>query len=419
MNTISLRDPVVITGIGAIAAVGHGREAVWQGVRQGRSGVRKLRGIPHLPDDEFIGAAVDLPPNRDGRLKSIRLAEFAAREALDDARINWNFVDRDRFGCSASAVATDWSVCGDPTRFENLPGRVPWSHQFLPNSPVAYLGEKFGLYGPRLAHSTACASGLIGVLAAARSIQDGQCDIALAGAGDAIDALFAAGFKQMRVLAEHEDPTQACRPFDQGRNGFVLGEGAAMFVIERLSHALARRAKIYAEIRAGRMLAEAHHVTGLDAESDALNHLIAITLDRAGLDSSDIGHVNAHGTGTEQNDLVEMRAIRKSFAHAHDDLCVAANKSSLGHLVNAAGSIELAMTVLAMRDGFAPPTLNLTNPDPECTFDAMPLVGRTNRFQHALKLSVAFGGHLVAVALSRWNDAATGFGYPEERRMAA
>jgi 3-oxoacyl-(acyl-carrier-protein) synthase len=192
-----------------------------------------------------------------------------------------------------------------------------------------------------------------------------------------------------------------------------------MFVIERLSHALARRAKIYAEIRAGRMLSEAHHVTGLDADADALTHLIEITLDRAGLEPNDIGHVNAHGTGTAQNDLVEMRAIRKSFAQAHDDLCVTANKSSLGHLVNAAGSIELAMTVLAMRDGFAPPTLNLTNPDPECTFDATPLVGRKNRFQHALKLSVAFGGHLVAVALSRWNDAATGFGYPEEERRKA
>jgi 3-oxoacyl-(acyl-carrier-protein) synthase len=381
--------------------------------------VRKLRGIAGIPDDEFIGAAVDLPPSRDGRLKAVRLAERAAQEALDDARINWNTIDRDRFACAASAVVTDWSVIGDHSRMDEVPGRIPWSHQFLPNTPVAYLGQKFGLYGPRLAHSTACASGLIGVLAAARAIEDNQCDIALAGAGDAIDGLFAAGFKQMRVLAQHDDPTQACRPFDANRNGFVLGEGGAMFVIERLSHALARRAKIYAEIRAGRMLSEAHHVTGLDADSDALTHLIEITLDRAGLEPADIGHVNAHGTGTAQNDLVEMRAIRKSFAQAHEDLCVTANKSSLGHLVNAAGSIELAMTVLAMRDGFAPPTLNLTHPDPECTFDATPLVGRKNRFQHALKLSVAFGGHLVAVALSRWNDAATGFGYPEERRMAA
>jgi 3-oxoacyl-(acyl-carrier-protein) synthase len=241
----------------------------------------------------------------------------------------------------------------------------------------------------------------------------------LAGAGDAIDPLCAAGFRQMRVLAEHEDPQQACRPFDAKRNGFVLGEGAAMFVIERLSHALKRRAKIYAEIRCGKMLAEAHHVTGLDADADALAHLIDITLDGARLTPGDIGHVNAHGTGTEQNDLVEMRGIRRGLGRAADQVCVTANKAAIGHLVNAAGSIELAMTVLALRDGFAPPTLNLTQPDPECTFDCTPLVGRINRFQHALKISVAFGGHLVAVALSRWNDAATGFAYPEERRMAA
>ena len=186
-----------------------------------------------------------------------------------------------------------------------------------------------------------------------------------------------------------------------------------------MSHALSRGARIYSEIRCGKVLAEAHHVTGLDASADALAHLIDITLEGADWSREDVGHINTHGTGTEQNDLVEMRAIRRVFGESAEGICVTANKSCIGHLINAAGSMELAMTVMAMRDGFAPPTLNLTDPDPECTFDCTPLVGRVNHFQHALKISVAFGGHLVAMALSRWNDAATGFGYPEEHRRAA
>ena len=203
-----------------------------------------------------------------------------------------------------------------------------------------------------------------------------------------------------------------------------MGEGAGVLVVERLGHALRRGAKIYAEVAAGRMLAEAHHVTGLDAESDALTHLMQITLQSAELEPGDIGYINAHGTGTVQNDLAEMRAIRSVFGAQASDACVSATKSLVGHCINASGTVELGVTALAMRDGFAPPTAHHRDPDPECTFDCVPLVGRTNRFQHALKLSVAFGGHLVAVALSRWNDAATGFAYPAlesaqaERRAA-
>ncbi len=424
-QTISLREPIVITGIGAIASTGHDRESLWQAVRRGESGVGRIRGVVGIPDDEMIGAMVDIPaPNN--RLKQTLLVRHAGHEALQDASIDFDTVDRTRFASSVSAVMADWKFRDAHDGYydvtEQTAGEdVPWFHQWLPNTPAADAGEYFGLHGPRLAYSTACASGLIGVINAVRAIRDDQCDIALAGSGDSIDGLMAAGFQKMRALAHHDDPRQASRPFDSQRNGFVMGEGAAMFVVERLGHALARGAKIYAEIRSGKVLAEAHHVTGLDSSTESLSHLIDITLRGAKLEHADIGHINTHGTGTLQNDLAEMRAIRDSFGEGAKEICVAANKSCLGHMVNAAGSMELALTVLALRDGFAPPTLNLTDPDPECTFDAMPLVGKVNRFQHALKLSVAFGGHLVAMALSRWNDAATGFGYPDtdEYRKAA
>jgi 3-oxoacyl-(acyl-carrier-protein) synthase len=184
-----------------------------------------------------------------------------------------------------------------------------------------------------------------------------------------------------------------------------MGEGAAMFVLERLSHAQARGARIYAELVCGKLAATAHHVTSLDMESDCLAHLITDTLRSGGLAPHDISYINAHGTGTRQNDVAEARAIRTAMGRAAERLCVSANKSILGHLINAAGTVELAITTLAMRDGFLPPTLNLTNPDPECDLDCIPLVGRRNQVGTALKLSVAFGGTLAAVALRRWDNA--------------
>ncbi len=241
------------------------------------------------------------------------------------------------------------------------------------------MAREHDLRGPRLSNSTACASGTIAILKAVRAIRDDQCDIALAGSSEAIHPLFAAGFYSMGVLAKHDDPAQASRPFDADRNGFVMGEGAAMLVVERLSHARQRGASIYAEILGGRMLSDGRHVTSLDAGSDTLVELIDGALRTSGLTPHDISYVNAHGTGTKQNDVMETHGIRRALGRAADSICVSANKSMLGHLVNASGSVELALTALALRDGFAPPTLNLTNPDPECDLDCVPLVGRAGR----------------------------------------
>lgn len=409
-------EPIVISGIGIIASVGRDRESVWRAVRDGRSGVRRLDAFRGIPAGLVLGAEVDfsgLPP---GRMKVFPLSQIAAAEALDDAQVDAGSVDADRFGCFMNAHMGDTRYVDE--HLGRLPADysagAPWCDQFLPNTACVELANRFRLYGPRLTYSTACASSLVAVLSAVRAIRDGQCDMALAGGADAIDPLFAAGFRQMKVLAEGDDPRRACQPFDRNRHGFVLGEGAGMMVVERLSHAVERGVKVYAEIKACTALAEAHHVTGLDADSEALARLIKEALRKAGLQPGDVGYINAHGTGTEQNDLVEMRGIRRALGRAADEVCVSSLKSMLGHMINAAGGVELALTVMALRDGFAPPTVNLTDPDPELTFDCLPLVGRRRRFQHALKLSVAFGGHLVAIALSRWNEAATGFAYPAE-----
>ncbi|MBI2825375.1 MAG: beta-ketoacyl-[acyl-carrier-protein] synthase family protein [Planctomycetia bacterium] len=409
-------EPIVITGIGMIASVGRDRESVWRAVRRGQSGVRSLRGLEGIPDDLLIGAPVDVPVRQPGELKAITLLHITAAEALADSRVNLEGLDLDRFACAISGHMGDTGFVTEqhegPHHHRIDGAAVPWWQQWMPNTGCSSVANRYGLRGPRICHSTACASGLIDVLAAVRAIRDGQADIALAGSAEGFHPLFAAGFHRMGVLAQHEDPAQACRPFDSHRSGFVMGEGSGMFVVERLSHALARRARIYAQVAGGKMLAEAHHVTGLDEESAALERLITDTLVDARMVPDEVGYINAHGTGTQQNDVVETRGIRRALGSAADSIWVSATKSMLGHLVNAAGSVELAITALALRDGFAPPTMNLTDQDPQCDLDCIPLVGRAQRFESALKLSVAFGGHLAAVALRRWTDAETGFPYP-------
>ena len=415
-----LREPIVITGIGLIASVGATRERVWQAVQQGRSNFRFLRGLRGIPDDQFIGATVELEDTVPGRLKAISLVEIAAAEAVQDARLIPARVESEAFGCMISGNMGDtrWVDCQAGKITPQELAVMPWWEQWFPNSACTLIANRYGSLGPRLSHSTACASSLISIMSAVHAIRDGQCDIAIAGGADAIDPLFLSCFHQMRVLASDEDPSRACRPFDRTRKGLVFGEGSAVFVIERLGHALRRGASIYAEISATKSLAQAYHLTGLDADSDTLAYLISTSLEKAGLHPSEVGYINAHGTGTEQNDVAEALAIRAAFGEATNQVCVSATKSILGHMVNAAGAAELAITALALRDGFAPPTLNLYDPDPACSFDCVPLAGRASRFQHALKLSMAFGGHLVAVVLSRWNDKASGFAYPALRKAA-
>jgi 3-oxoacyl-(acyl-carrier-protein) synthase len=403
-STLPPNDRVVITGIGIITANGRGREAVWHAVQAGRSGVRRLTGLPGIPDGLMLGATADIDCEYPGQLKNIPLCRESAAEALEDSGLRLLACDRDRIGCSIGAHMGDSSyVVEQLGMWELLPaGKRPWHEQWFPNTSCASVAQHYDFRGPRLSNSTACASGTIAILKAVRSIRDGQCDIAIAGSSEAIHPLFAAGFHNMRVLADHEDPTQACRPFDANRSGFVMGEGAAMFVLERLDHALARRAAIYAEVLGGRMLSDAHHVTSLGEDCSTLVELITGTLRASRIAPHDLAYVNAHGTGTQQNDAMEARGIRLALGRAADSICVSANKSMLGHLVNASGSVELALTALALRDGFAPPTLNLTHPDPECDLDCVPLVGRERLLEHAIKLSIAFGGHLAAISLRRW-----------------
>ncbi|MBI3468923.1 MAG: beta-ketoacyl-[acyl-carrier-protein] synthase family protein, partial [Planctomycetes bacterium] len=264
----------------------------------------------------------------------------------------------------------------------------------------AVISSRYGLYGASLSTAAACATGLLAVIRAVECIHDGHCDVMFAGCADAsLDRFTVSGFRNMRVLAEGDNPAEALRPFDRQRRGFAIGEGAAMFVLESMSHAVARRAPIYAVVAAGISGGDAYHLTSLNPDPSNLAWQISKVLHRAGVSPDEVDYINAHGTGTVQNDLAEAQAIRTAFGPAAARVRLSAVKSMIGHLLTAAGGVELAITALAVRDGFVPPTINLTDPDPECGLDCTPLRGIAHPIRTALKLSIAFGGHFGAAVL--------------------
>jgi 3-oxoacyl-(acyl-carrier-protein) synthase len=398
-------DPIVITGIGIAASLGATREEVWQGVQAGKSGIRTINESDGIGSLQLPCGMVDWLERDPHTLKSIQLTQCVAAEALADANIDMEHVDRNRFACSISAQFGDIGYMYLPpeTRDDNPIGANGhcWWEQFLPCSATALVARQHDLRGPRLCHTTACASGLVSTLAAARMIQDDQADFALCGAADAIAEMVIAAFNRMGVLSSGPDPASACRPFDVTRSGFVMGEGAGMMVLEKRSTAMARGAQIYAEIAATQALCQAHHVTGLDSEAETLTTLIKRLVDRAGWGFRGPQYINAHGTGTEQNDRSELIAVRAALGDTANNVVMSSNKAVVGHLINAAGSIELALTAMAMRDGFAPPTMYLEQPETMGDIDCLPNWGVQGDIDRALKLSLAFGGHLVGMALRR------------------
>jgi 3-oxoacyl-(acyl-carrier-protein) synthase len=399
-------DRVVITGIGMVTSVGRDRESSWRAVKNGRNGVRQLIDVPGLPDGLLLAATVEDQPSDCRGDRNYPLALAAATEAIEDSDLDLKDVDRTR-------VAASYGTCGGPTpwmaaeiqRRERKTAPVEWWDNMYLASPAARVADDLDLLGPRMCNSTACATGTIAALNAYKAIRDGQCDKAVVYGAQTIHPILAAGFYNMRVLAKADDPAAACRPFDSNRSGFVMGEGGAALVLERLSDARARGARIYSEMLGGALVSDATHVTDLSVDSTPLTYLLGAMMKRARIAPRDVAYINAHGTGTKQNDAMETRGIRAAFGAAANDLCISTIKANLGHLVNAAGVLELAITAMALRDGFAPPTVNLTHPDPECDLDCVPLIGRRRKFDHAVKISIAFGGHLAAIALRRWNGA--------------
>ncbi|MGJ6961330.1 beta-ketoacyl-[acyl-carrier-protein] synthase family protein [Streptosporangium sp. G11] len=411
---------VVVTGIGVIAPGGVGREEFWNRIVDGKPAVRRVTAFDPSPFRSQVAAEVDFDPAGHGLTprevrrmdRFVQLAVACADEAVADSGLDLGAADPERAGVSlgsavgatitleeeyvvASDRGTDWEV--DHRHLK------PFLYQSLvPSSAAAELAVRFGLNGPAAVVSTGCTSGIDAIGRAYRLIQDGEADMMLAGASDApISPITVACFDAIRATSpSNAEPETASRPFDAGRKGFVLGEGAAVLVVEELGHARRRGARVYCEVTGYAARANGFHMTGLRPDGLELGRAIGHALDQAALNPEDIGYISAHGSGTKQNDRHETAAYKRSLGDHARRVPISSIKSVIGHSLGAIGAIEMAACALVLQRGVVPPTANLTTPDPECDLDYTPLVAREVTAGHALSAGSGFGGFQSAMIFS-------------------
>lgn len=412
---------VVITGIGVTAPGGVGAKNFWSLLTDGRTATRRISFFDPSPfrsqvaaEADFDAALLGLGPQEIRRMD--RAAQFAvvtAREAVADSGLEFDGLDPHRTGVTiGSAVGAtmgldeEYRTVSDNGRLDLVDHTyaVPHLYNYLvPSSFAAEVAWAVGAEGPSTVVSTGCTSGLDSVGYAAELIREGAADVMVAGAADApISPITVACFDAIKATTpRNDDPEHASRPFDGTRNGFVLGEGAAVFVLEELGAARARGAHIYAEIAGYATRSNAFHMTGLRPDGREMAEAIRVAMDEARLNPEDIDYINAHGSGTKQNDRHETAAFKHSLGSRAYDVPVSSIKSMVGHSLGAIGSIEIAASAMAMEHGAVPPTANLHTPDPECDLDYVPLTARDWQTDAVLSVGSGFGGFQSAIVLAR------------------
>jgi 3-oxoacyl-[acyl-carrier-protein] synthase II len=418
---------IVVTGVGAVSPLGCGVEVSWSRLLAGRSGLRLLPAkfgadlpvrvagiVPDKADDADGGFDPDSAVARKDQRKMDRFIQFAmvaAAEAIAQAR--WTPAGAQSLERTATVIAS--GIGGFPAIVEAVrttdqrgvrrlsPFTVP---SFLVNLAAGHVSIRYGYKGPIGAPVTACAAGVQAIGDAARLIRNGEADVAICGGAEAcIDLVSLGGFAAARALSTdfNDFPARASRPFDRDRDGFVMGEGAGILVIEELQHALARQATPIAELIGYGTTADAYHVTSGPEDGAGAARAMQLALRQAGLAPVDVQHLNAHSTSTPVGDSSELAAIRTVFG-TDRRIAISATKSATGHLLGAAGGLEAIFTVLALRDQIAPPTLNLENPDRLA--DGLDLVGgaaRSTPMAHAISNGFGFGGVNASIVLRRWS----------------
>jgi minimal PKS ketosynthase (KS/KS alpha) len=412
---------VVITGIGVLAPGGIGVKNFWSLLSEGRTATRGITFFDASPYRSRVAAEIDfdaaehgLGPQQIRRMdRAAQLAVVAAREAVADSGLEFAELVPGRTGVTiGSAVGattgldTEYRVVSDDGRLELVDHRYAPPHlydYFVPSSFAAEVAHEVGAEGPTTVVSTGCTSGLDSVGHAVELIREGSADVMIAGATDApISPITMACFDAIKATTpRNDDPEHASRPFDGTRNGFVLGEGSAVFVLEELDRARARGAHLYAEIAGFASRCNAFHMTGLRSDGNEMAEAIRRALAEARIDPSEIDYVNAHGSGTKQNDRHETAAFKQTLGQDAYTTPVSSIKSMIGHSLGAIGSIEIAASALAMEHGVVPPTANLTTPDPQCDLDYVPRVARDQRTDTVLSVGSGFGGFQSAIVLAR------------------
>jgi 3-oxoacyl-[acyl-carrier-protein] synthase II len=394
---------VVVTGLGVVSPLGIGIDTLWEQLTHGVSGVRRITkfdalGLPSRIAGEVIGFDPEryLPRRDIVRTDTfIHFALTATQQALADAKLPPSAGDP-RMGVSIGTGMGGLPLLlttYDGLVREQMRGVNPYAMPgFLPNMAAGWVSMRAGARGPIACATTACAAGAQAIGDAARIIERGDADVMIAGGAEAlVTPLVIACFSALRALSTRNDaPTEASRPFDKDRDGFVLSEGAGMIVLEELEHARARGSHIYAEVAGYGVAADAHHPTASSMDGPA--RAMALALADARVHPQEVDYINAHGTSTPHNDLNETRAIKHVFGGRAYRLAVSSTKSMMGHLLGAAGAVEAVVSVLALERGMLPPTINYASPDPECDLDYVPNQARHCKIGIAMSNSFAFGG---------------------------
>jgi 3-oxoacyl-[acyl-carrier-protein] synthase II len=408
---------VVITGMGVVSPLGWELEEFWRRLTAGESGIGPITHFDVSEYDCQIAGEVrgfepskwfKVPKDTRRADRFTQLAMAASKLAMADAGLSGAVEDPERFGVMLGSGIGGLKTLEDqhtillnkgPSRLS--PFTIP---MLIGNMASGLVAMEFGLQGPNFATVSACATSAHSIGEAWRMIADGDADAFLAGGSEAtIVPMGVGGFAAMRALStRNHEPQKASRPWDRDRDGFVMGEGAGVIVIEELEHARKRGARIYAELAGYGLSADAHHMTAPLPNHEQAQRSMRMALSRAGANVEDVDYINAHGTSTPVGDLAETRAVKATFGqHARNGLVVSSTKSMLGHLLGAAGAVETIICALTIRDGIVPPTINLDNPDEECDLDFVPHKAREKKVRVAVNNSFGFGGHNVSLVVKK------------------
>ena len=409
---------VVVTGLGLVTPIGNSVEATWAGLMAGRSGVDYIKKFDASDFPVRIAAEVkdfdplDYVEKKEARKMGsfIHYAIAASDEALRDSGLRITPEIAERVGTYISSGIGDfWAIEREHSKLlKEGPGRV--SPFFIPSAIVnlaaGQVSIRTGAKGPNSATATACSAGAHAIGDSFKIIQRGDADVMICGGAEsAITPMSVAGFAAMRALStRNDDPPRASRPFDAERDGFVIGEGAGIMILEELEFARRRGARIYAEIAGYGMTADAYHITQPDETASGAVRVMQMAMRDAGVRPEQVGYINAHGTSTPYNDRLETLAIKKAFGEHAYRLAVSSTKSMTGHLLGAAGGIEAVFSVLAIARKIIPPTINYTTPDPDCDLDYVPNEPREAQIECALSNSFGFGGTNAALLFRRYEE---------------
>ncbi len=407
---------VVVTGLGAITPIGNNLQAYWEGLLSGRNGIAPITLFdPSQHPCRIAGEVREFDPceymERKEAKRMDRFAQFAvaaSKQAIADAKFVIDDLNADRVGVSIGTGIGGLKVLEDQQEIYLTKGPKKCSPFMIPtmiaNMAAGLTAIHLGAKGPNCCTVTACAAGSNAIGDAFRLIQRGYAQAMICGGTEAaVTPLGLAGFGSMKALStRNEEPARASRPFDRDRDGFVMGEGAGILLLEELESALARGAKIYGEIVGYGMTCDAYHMTAPVPEGQGATRAMELALKDADLNPEAVSYINAHGTSTAANDVTETRAIKKALGKHAERVAISSTKSMTGHLLGGSGGIEAVATIMAIASDRIPPTINLDNPDPECDLDYVPHQSRAQRVEVALSNSFGFGGHNVTLAFKKY-----------------